>query len=81
MAKRRSTSQRGYGAAHQALRRALAPVVAAGLVRCWRCGRRIRPGEAFDLGHDDIDRGRYRGPEHVACNRGTSSRRFRSQVW
>ena len=81
MGKRPTTAQRGYGAAHQALRRALAPMVAAGLARCWRCGRRIKAGEPFDLGHDDIDQSRYRGPACLPCNRATSSRRIASQVW
>jgi hypothetical protein len=33
------------------LRRQLAPVVAGGGVTCWRCGQRIAPGQAWDLGH------------------------------
>jgi hypothetical protein len=63
------TTRRGYGWAHQKLRAQLAPYVAAGVVRCWRCGRNIEPDEPWDLGHDDRDRSRYRGPEHRACNR------------
>jgi hypothetical protein len=80
--KRPGTTARGYGAEHQKLRRRLAPQVEAGLVNCWRCGDPIRPGEAWDLGHDDHDRRRYRGPEHVGCNRATASRRERqSREW
>jgi hypothetical protein len=43
--------------------------VEAGHIECWRCGYAIAPDEPWDLGHDDEDRTRYRGPEHVACNR------------
>ena len=38
------------------------------------CGRLIMPGEAWDLGHNDLDRSRYSGPEHSKCNRGTAGR-------
>jgi hypothetical protein len=65
---------RGYGPAHQKRRELLAPFVAAGSVRCARCGELIRPGEPWDLGHLDGDRRRYSGPEHRACNRSTASR-------
>jgi hypothetical protein len=64
-----STTARGYGAQHQALRRAWAPQVARGTVSCTRCGLTIEPTEAWDLGHDDHDRSKYTGPEHAACNR------------
>ena len=63
-----------YPGEHRAIRRALAPQVAAGAVSCWRCGRRILPGQPWDLGHDDEDRGRYRGPEHAGCNRKAGGR-------
>lgn len=73
--KRRGTSkQRGYDQAHKARRAADAPAVAAGAVHCWRCGNLIRPGTAWDEGHDDFDRSRYRGPEHASCNRATKAR-------
>ena len=62
-----SAAQRGYGAAHQAERRRWAPLVAAGLVRCRRCGERIEPGEAWDLGHSDNRLST--APEHARCNR------------
>lgn len=84
---RANTSKRGYGAEHQKLRRAFKPRVDTGRVRCWRCGDLITPdptipGEGWDLGHDDDDRRIYRGPEHVECNRATSSRRrWNSREW
>lgn len=76
------TSSRGYGSHHQRLRKALKAKVAAGLVACARCGQTIRPGEPWDLGHDDYDRRRYTGPEHARCNRATAGRRQRvSRAW
>ena len=72
---RGSAAARGYGRAHKAKRASWAEVVAQGGVSCWRCGELIAPGDPFDLGHDDIDRTKYRGPEHVQCNRATASRR------
>lgn len=66
---KRSTSDRGYGALHQRARDRIAPKVAAGGVICWRCGEPILPWQEWDLGHDDADRGVYRGPEHRGENR------------
>ena len=68
--RRGSTTQRGYGNAHRALRKRLAPLVASGQMPCARCGGLIMPGTPFDLGHADGDRTRYHGLEHAACNRG-----------
>lgn len=71
---RQTTTQRGYGTAHQKLRRDVAKIVDAGGAICWRCGRLIVPGEPWDLGHrDDVPgakiRGIYAGPEHRSCSR------------
>lgn len=63
--RRLSTSAAGYGYNHRKLRELLAPDVALGLVDCWRCNERIKPGQVWDLGHDDDDRRRYRGAEHA----------------
>lgn len=71
---RGSAAARGYGSDHKASRARWAPLVAAGNVKCWRCGDYIAAGEPFDLGHDDQDRSKYRGPEHVGCNRATAGR-------
>lgn len=65
-----STTARGYGTAHQKLRKRWVPKVAAGTVSCWRCGQRLNPLEDWDLGHDDLDRSITRGPECIPCNRG-----------
>jgi hypothetical protein len=80
---RLSTSQRGYGAAHEAIRRQLEPLVAAGMLECARCGKSIKGDEPWDLGHDDVDRSSYTGPEHRRCNRQTATHRMRrvSRVW
>jgi hypothetical protein len=59
---------------HDRLRREWAPLVADGTVQCWRCTELIKAGDPWDLGHDDHDRTQYMGPEHMRCNRGTSSR-------
>lgn len=64
---RGTTSQRGYGHAHRKRR------AAANADRCVTCGKPITKRRA-DLGHDDRDRGRYRGLECWDCNRGTNSR-------
>src|SRR5437763_36219 len=70
-----SPQARGYGRPHRLIRAELAHVVAAGGVRCARCGELIDPAEPWDLGHVDGDRGRYAGAEHRRCNRATSGRR------
>lgn len=75
-----STGARGYGSAHQKLRKVWKARVDAGGVRCARCGGMLVPGEPWDLGHDDFDRSRYTGPEHARCNRATSGRRKKLKV-
>ena len=61
--------QRGYDSRHDRERARWTPIVATGRIICWRCGHLIPPGAPWDLGHDDNDRTRYRGPEHQTCNR------------
>jgi len=67
-------AKRSYGGAHQKLRKELGALVQAGGVVCWRCGEDIQPGAPWDLGHDDLDRDQYRGPEHQRCNRAVKGR-------
>lgn len=77
MTRKASTTARGYGWQHQQLRNKYRHLVASGRAICWRCGNPIPPGAPWDLGHDDNDRTRYRGPEHQSCNRGAPNRRRR----
>lgn len=68
-------------------------MVATGMVRCARGAGCLRardgvadfivPGEPWDLGHDDLDRARWSGPEHRRCNRATAGRvgRLVSRRW
>ena len=79
-----SPEQRGDGQAHRTRRRAIAPMVEAGIVRCARCGEPIEPGTPWDLGHvDGTERKIYSGPEHRRCNRQTTYHRLRkvSRRW
>ena len=69
-----TTKQRGYGAVHRSLRKWWEPRVKRGTVHCARCRQLIRKGEPWDLGHDDANRMRYRGPEHAECNRSAGGR-------
>lgn len=76
----RSTTARGYGWRHQQECAKHAPLVAAGRAICWRCRRLIAPGEPWDLGHHDIDRTRYMGPEHASCNRNAAWRKAQRRM-
>jgi hypothetical protein len=72
---RGTTTERGYGAAHQALRAQWKRNVDTGNVLCARCGEPIRPDQTWDLGHNDSDRSKYAGPEHAnQCNRAAGGR-------
>lgn len=72
---RPNSHRRGYDRTHRNLRARWVPLVAAGSVLCWRCGEAIGATEAWDLGHDDVDRSVTRGPEHAGrCNRSTAGR-------
>ena len=73
--KARGTRQeRGYDAAHERLRAEYQRRMNRGQAYvCWRCGDPIDP-EHWHLGHDDLDRDVYRGPECPPCNLATSGR-------
>jgi hypothetical protein len=72
MARPGTTTQRGYGTEHQALRRAL--IVNAIGQLCPRCGEPMLEWQALDLGHTD-DRSGYNGIEHAKCNRAAGGRK------
>lgn len=71
-----TTTERGYGHAHQQERKAWAKELKkVGVLPCARCGQPIYDGDEWDLGHTD-DRSAYTGPEHSrACNRADGGRR------
>lgn len=80
---RGTTTQRGYGAAHQAERAKWKPLVDAGRVQCHAkrhkpaClarGLWLGPGIPWDLGHTE-DRRAWTGPEYRGCNRADGGRR------
>jgi hypothetical protein len=80
------TTDRGYDAAHRKRRERERTIVEVGNAICWRCNKPIAPDADWDLGHDDNDRTKYMGPEHVACNRATSTHKAMkvvddSRVW
>lgn len=67
-----TTTERGYGWAHQKERRRLKPVVDAGNAWCAQpiClmpTRWITPGTPWALGHNDT-RTAWIGPVHAICN-------------
>ena len=79
-----TTTQRGYGSAHQRARRHWEPLVRSGNARCCevvclKTSRRIKPDEPWDLAHGDGQHG-YRGPAHATCNRSEGSRRRWAQA-
>lgn len=68
-----TTTERGYGAAHQTERARWQPTIDAGNGWCSEpiClmpTRVIQPGQAWDLAHDRTT-GEHRGPAHPKCNR------------
>jgi hypothetical protein len=77
-----TTSERGYGARHQAERARWRPIVDRGdawcaEVVCLLASRWIRPGTPWDLAHDR-NTGGYLGPAHRRCNRAEGAR-FRNR--
>jgi hypothetical protein len=56
-------------AEHKAARKHYKTLVERGVIlRCWRCGARIVPGN-WHVGHDDVNVNLIRGPECATCNK------------
>ena len=77
---RRSTTERGYGAAHKREKARWARILKAeGALLCATAGKHkdcpqvIRDGDQWDLGHTP-DRTAYLGPQCIPCNRGDGGR-------
>jgi hypothetical protein len=70
-------SDRIYGSAHKALRRAWAPKVERGECWCCECGRPILNGQRWHLAHDHRGDGEPL-PAHAKCNLRERNRR---QAW
>ena len=73
-----TTTQQGYGFAHQQERDRWRPIIAAGRGECTEpiCllpTRQIAPGSHWDLAHNR-QTGGYRGPAHRKCNRAEGAR-------
>jgi hypothetical protein len=64
---RGGTTERSYGAQHQAERRAWAIRITREHICCARCHTLINPDDDWALDHTD-DRTDYLGPTHVGCN-------------
>lgn len=73
--RRRGTRQvRGYDVRHERLRAQYQQAMDHGeRFTCWRCGAPIDPRH-WTLGHCDLDRSRYHGPECPACDYATAGR-------
>lgn len=72
---RGSRQKRGYDSRHDQLRRGYQRQMNDGIrFTCWRCGRPIDPTD-WMLGHCDVDRRRYHGPECPPCNLAVAGRR------
>ena len=70
----RTTTAKGYGFVHQQKRAEWQKVIDAGAGECARCHAPLKPGDDWDLGHDDHDRTKYNGPECSSCNRSAGGR-------
>src|SRR3954468_16447204 len=81
---RRRQGRTAHSGSWRRRRRAWAAVVAAGNVKCWRCGLLIHPAQRWELGHHLpwIMGGRDEDatPEHFSCNRYHGGRRARADL-
>ena len=67
----KSTTERGYGTAHQKTRARWARRLRQ--LGVMQCPTLIHHGDRWDLGHTD-DRTGYLGPQCIPCNRGAGGR-------
>ena len=71
---RGTTTERGYGAPHKALRAHWQTLITRQPQPCTRCGQPITTHDTWHLDHDDHDRSKYRGPSHATCNTAAGGR-------
>ena len=72
-----TTTQRGYGSKHQALRKQLLPKAYG--TPCPHCGEPMLEGQKLDLDHTE-DRAGYRGFSHSSCNRAAGTRKANARI-
>lgn len=73
----KKTTEKGYGAAHQAERRKWQAKINLGSVPCSRCQEPVTASDPWELDHDDTKQG-YLGPAHTTCNRAAGGRKSRA---
>ena len=71
---RGTTTERGYGSTHKALRAHWQTLITREPQPCTRCGQPITTHDTWHLDHDDHDRSKYRGPSHATCNTAAGGR-------
>ena len=71
---RGTTTERGYGGTHKALRAHWQTLITRQPQPCTRCGQPITTRDTWHLDHDDHDRSKYRGPSHATCNTAAGGR-------
>ena len=71
---RGTTTERGYGSTHKALRAHWQTLITRQPQPCTRCGQPITTHDTWHLDHDDHDRSKYRGPSHATCNTAAGGR-------
>lgn len=74
-----TTTQRGYGWAHQAARKRWEyQLTQAGALPCARCRKPVTPFHEWELDHTD-DRTTYLGISHKICNRRAGGKKAQRQ--
>ena len=73
-----TTTERGYGSAHQGERAKWQRIIERTGWPCSRCPDRIQPGDEWHLDHTD-DRHAYLGPSHASCNNSAGGMKSRQR--